>query len=178
MKAVTNSYSKGGINMRLVKDIMITNIFTLEKEASVLEAMKKISEHRINGMPIIDHTQKLVGYLSDGDIMRYLGFDERIPTWSRTLAFEYGINVADHEEDIEHNFEHNVERVSQKKAIEIATKRITTVKEDDTLIHAARILAKEKLKKLPVIKEGKLVGIVSEGDVIRLAYDLYLKNNR
>jgi CBS domain-containing protein len=152
--------------MLLVKDMMITDVFTVRADQSIKEAIAILSEKRINGLPVVDNEQKVIGFLSDGDIMRELGFEDAVPTWAKGIAFQYGAALPD--EKLE--FEQNVQAIVHKKVWDVCKHKVITITETDTVVHAAHILAKTKVQKLPVIKDGKLVGIVCEGDVVRYAY--------
>lgn len=132
-----------------VKDIMTEDVFTL-KETDTLSAAKDLmSLARIRHIPIVDESGKFVGLVTHRDIL------------SATVSKLAGIDSATREE-IE----------SRIPVREIMQREITTIRDDASLKEAATILLRGKYGCLPVLKHGKLCGIITEADFLRLTIQL------
>lgn len=154
-----------------VRDIMIKDVYTVRRDDSVQTVLEKFVEYRISGMPIVDDEHKLAGYISDGDIMRVLGkhIGDPMNSWVSALGSYYGMFVAtgDAESAQIDELRENALAVCKKLASQVGNKKVITVSEDDNLVDVAELLSKRKIKKVPVVRDGFLVGIVSRGDVVR-----------
>ncbi|HCF05448.1 MAG: putative signal transduction protein with domain [Desulfomicrobiaceae bacterium] len=132
-----------------VKDIMTEDVFTL-KETDTLSAAKDLmSLARIRHIPIVNDAGKFVGLVTHRDIL------------SATVSKLAGIDSATREE-IE----------STIPVREIMQQEVTTIREDAPLKEAATILLRGKFGCLPVLKQGKLCGIITEADFLRLTIQL------
>jgi len=155
--------------MLYARDIMIRDVYTVHRDESVKGVLEKFVQYRISGMPIIDDNSRLVGYISDGDIMRYLGrhFDDPMTSWVSAVGFYYGMPADARDLDKMDELKENALMVSRKTVEQVGNKRVITVEEDDSLVDVAEVLARRKIKKVPVIQDGYLKGIISRGDVVR-----------
>lgn len=166
-----------------VKDIMIRDIFYISKDDKVRTVLEKFAQHRISGMPIVDSSMRLVGYISDGDIMRFLGkhMNQSYNSWFSFIVQDYGYVVQEsNDEQLQEDFDQikeNVLQLSNRKVQDVGVKNVITVQEDDDLVKVAEILAKRHIKKVPVVRNGTLVGIVSRGDVVRAVVQRFLANS-
>lgn len=158
--------ASGMLNAR---EIMIRDVYTVHRGDSVKSVLEKFVQYRISGMPIVDDDRRLVGYISDGDIMRYLGrhFDDPMTSWVSAVGFYYGMPADARDLDKIDELRENALAVSKKTAEQVGNRRVVTVEEDDSLVDVAEVLARRKIKKVPVIKNGYLQGIISRGDVVR-----------
>jgi CBS domain-containing protein len=147
-------------------EIMIRQVYKVKQSDTVRSVIEKFIEHRISGLPVVNDRNEIVAYVSDGDIMRYIGKhkDRIIDTWNFT-AFIQG----DDEE-----FEERVKRLLSLNVMVIAKKKVLKVQWDEEIENIAAILGKKQIKKLPVERDGKLVGIISRGDVIRHSFKTIL----
>ncbi|QQE80136.1 CBS domain-containing protein [Alicyclobacillus sp. SO9] len=157
--------------MLFARDIMIRNVYTAHRDDKVQTVLEKFAQYRISGMPLVDDSNHIVGYISDGDIMRYLGkhVDTSVTSWIGAVGFYYGAAMNDDAYN-RVNFDElkeNVQDVCQKTAGQVGVRRVITIDEDDNLVDVADTLSRRKIKKVPVTKNGILTGIVSRGDVVR-----------
>ncbi|WP_051291472.1 CBS domain-containing protein [Fictibacillus gelatini] len=160
--------------MLRVKDIMIQNVYTVNKDDNVQTVLEKFAKFRISGMPIVDDNYHLVGYISDGDIMRFLGkhVDKSFSSWISLYAYYYAIDPKRLDDETptgeeKDEFKRNSLHVFKKNVLDVGVKKTVTVKEEDSLVHVANVLAKRNIKKVPVVRDQLLVGIISRGDVVR-----------
>lgn len=143
-------------------EIMITQVHTVKESDTVRAVIKKFIEHRISGLPVVNDKNEIVAYVSDGDIMRYIGKHENLVT----DFFYYVAAIKGDDED----FEGRVQRILELNILDIAQRNLIKVLQDEEIENIAAILAKKHIKKLPVEHNGVLVGIISRGDVIRHSF--------
>ena len=141
-----------------VKDVMITNVIKVKESESVKDVLQKMAKYHVGGLPIVNEKNELIGYISDGDIMRYLGKYQPVVI---DLFYYRGVlyDPSDDEEKMLHLLSKDIKELSQNKVI--------TVKENCELGEVAKILGDKRVKKVPVVRGNTLVGIISRGDLIR-----------
>lgn len=140
----------------LARDIMTTGLATLEPTTSVIEAAKLLVERRISGAPVVDGAGRVIGIVSEGDLIRRaeLGTEKEWSGWrefltaKRTLANEF---IRSH----------------ATKVGDIMTAPVWTVRDDTTLAEIAEMFEKKNIRRAPVVREGKLVGIVTRADMVK-----------
>lgn len=138
------------------RDIMTSPVVTVGPETTVLEIVKLMLENRISAVPIVDKKDKLIGLVSEGDLMRRTEIGtERHHSWWLS-AFTGAVSLA---EDFVKS--HGV------KASEIMTKEVLTANEDTPLWEIAETLEKRKIKRMPVLRKGRIVGIVSRANLLQ-----------
>jgi CBS domain-containing protein len=143
-------------------EIMIPQVYKVKENDTVRSVIEKFIQHRIGGLPVVNDRNQIVAYVSDGDIMRYIGKHENriFDTYS---YFAY-INGDDEE------FEERVHKLLNLNVLQIAKRKIIKVSCNEEIENIASILGKKQIKKLPVERNGVLVGIISRGDVIRHSF--------
>lgn len=139
--------------------VMNTASVSLSTEATLKEAIVIFSEEDTSGAPILDSENTVVGFLSTGDIMKYLG---DIESSQSTVSTSVSVYRLFDEED----FKGRVSDLLDLKVMDIATKKVIGISPDTSLEKACTILAQNKIKKIPVIEEGKLIGVISRKNVI------------
>jgi CBS domain-containing protein len=140
----------------IVEDVMTAPVISVEPSATVAEAARLMLADRISGLPVTTADGTLVGMLSEGDLLRRgeLGTERKRPSWLEfligpgTLADEY---VRTHGQ--------RVEQV-------MSTDPVTT-RRDAPLEEAVMAMGRHRIKRLPVLESGKVVGIVARSDVLR-----------
>ena len=137
------------------KDIMTTSVVTVTQDATVRDIAKLLLERRISAVPVIGETGQLLGMVSEGDLMRRVeNKTERHPSWWLDLldgpeekALAYIKSHGGHARDV-------------------MTPNVISVSEDTALEDIADQLEKHRIKRMPVIRDGKLLGIVSRADLL------------
>jgi CBS domain-containing protein len=142
----------------LAIDIMISQVYKVKETEKVKTVIEKFSDHRISGLPIVNERNEIVAYISDGDIMRYIGKKHM------TLDF---YNFAEIYEMDKEYFELRSKSILKLNVLEIAKKKVIKVQWDTPIEEIATILGEKRIKKVPVERKGVLIGIISRGDVIR-----------
>lgn len=141
----------------VVADIMNTNPSTLPATAKIRDAIAIMQETETNGVPLVDEAGKVVGFLSDGDILKYLARHES----SQTDGVSYIIML---ETD---SFRDRIRAIYDLDAMRLATKSVITVGAREHADLAFRTLADKKIKKAPVVQDGKLVGTLSRRNIMK-----------
>nr|WP_240353818.1 CBS domain-containing protein [Cohnella algarum] len=138
---------------------MVARVYKAKETDSVRSVIEKFIEFRIGGMPVVNERNEIVAYISDGDIMRYLGRN-RNSISDFVYAYATFNGFAD-------SFDDRTRSLLETNVMAIARKKVITVAWDEEIENIAAILGKKQIKKVPVERKGALVGIISRGDVIR-----------
>lgn len=138
------------------KDIMTADVVSVGPDTSVADIADLLVKHRISAVPVVDTADNVVGIVSEGDLMRRseMQTDPRHSWW--LVAMTSSAKLAE-----EFAKTHGV------KASEVMTRDVTTVTEDASVGWVAEILESKKIKRVPVVGDGKLVGIISRANLIQ-----------
>ena len=147
------------------RDYMSRVLITCSPEDSILEAAKKLAENHISGMPVVKD-DKVVGIISVSDIVRYMSIEikeHHLPPKEPQSIPMVILNLLQNEL----RFKKELEKVSKSKVKDVMTKEVIYVEPDTSLFEAASLIQKHDITRLPVIEEGKLVGIISKSDLVK-----------
>jgi CBS domain-containing protein len=139
---------------------MTTDVLTFRPEDTVQMAGEAMAARSIGGAPVVDEDGVIVGMLSDDDL---IVSDVRLhlPTVISVLGAYLELpSSAD-------RFDKEVRKAVGSAVADVMTPNPPTCKEDDTLEQVATVLHDHNLSRLPVVRDGKLVGIVSRGDILK-----------
>lgn len=134
-------------------EIMKKDVYTVNENDSLIEALKLISEKKVSGMPVTDDSGRLTGFISDGDIIRFLS--DSYPSFVNIYSF---INI---------DFDSRLKELIHTKVKNIARKTVITINTDDDISEVCSILSKKHIKKAPVIKDGAMVGIINVSNITK-----------
>ena len=145
---------------KTIADVMSRDPIVVKPETSLKEAIQILAERRISGLPVVDDTGKLVGVISETDLM----WQETGVTPPAYIMFLDSViylqNPATYERDLHKALGQTVGEVMSKNPI--------TISPDKLLPEAARILNDRKIHRLPVLdSSGQVIGILTRGDIIR-----------
>ena len=141
-----------------IADVMIKDVKYLQNTATLGEAVKAFTEYRVGGFPIVDENKKVVAFLSDGDIIHYILY----------RAGAQGIIFFKHWSDMDvEALEKAANAVSDESAMNCATRNVRAAEYDDNLREVAQYMERKKLKNMPVVKDGELVGVISRNTLIK-----------
>jgi len=135
-------------------DVMTQNVITVSPDSEVREIATLLLEHGISAVPVVDDGGKVLGIVSEGDLMRRVENDtsRRKSWWLKLFA---GHDAADYVKS------------HGRRAHEIMTRDPITIEGDMPLHKISRLLEKHHIKRVPVVQAGKLVGIVSRSNLLR-----------
>ncbi|MFC7356297.1 CBS domain-containing protein [Jejudonia soesokkakensis] len=135
--------TKGSSENITVSDYMSTNLITFKENQSVLEVMDTLIKKKISGAPVVNDKYELVGIISEGDCMKQIS------------------------ESRYHN--HPMENLSVQNHM---IKNVDTIDGNMNVFDAANKFLESKHRRFPIVKDGKLVGLISQKDVLKAALDL------
>lgn len=146
---------------KTVAEVMTCDPITVTPQTPLKEAIKILAEKKISGLPVQDETGKLVGVISETDLMWQTTGVEPPPYIMILDSVIYLQNPARHEKEVHKALGQTVGEVMSDKPI--------TIEPDRSLREAAQTMHEKKIRRLPVVdNEDKLVGILTRGDIIRM----------
>jgi CBS domain-containing protein len=145
-------------------DIMTTKVVTVAPDATAQEAAALMLRHHISALPVVDQAGKLVGIVSEGDLMRRgeLGTERERSWWlnlltsNRSLAADYA-------------------KAHGRKVSEVMSRKLIAAKPDTPINDIALLLEQHAIKRVPIMDQGKLVGIVARANLVQALAGLQIK---
>lgn len=137
-------------------DIMATNVVTVAATATVQEVAGLLFEKHISAVPVIGDKGELLGIVSEGDLLRRaeVGTERRRSWWLQALKSKNALA-----DEFVKSHAHRV--------TDVMTHRVITAGPDSTLSEIATLLEKNGIKRVPIVKAGKVVGIISRANLIQ-----------
>ena len=148
----------------VLAQIMKTDVYTLPADSTVLEAMELFVRYGISGAPVVNDEQEVVGFISDGDIMSMLA--DQVPAFKSAWSF-----IVERGND---DFDRTLRETMQMNVAGLSNKRVISVNINDDLGEVTRVLSDNHLKKAPVLKDNKMVGIINRSNITNYAIEQYL----
>ncbi len=145
--------------MLTAKDIMTKQVITVKPETSIEELSALFVKHGISGAPVVDDAGGLFGVVTENDLISQ---NKRlhIPT---VISF---LDAAIYLES-SRKFEQELKRMAATKVADICARKVITITEDTTVVDIATIMSEKQVHLLPVVRDGKVVGIVGKRDVVK-----------
>jgi CBS domain-containing protein len=139
-------------------DVMVTNVIAVGPNASVQEVADILLTNRISAAPVVDDHGELIGIISEGDLIRRaeLGTERRRSWWLEIFASESKEALA-----IEYVKSH------ASKVGDVMTREVITTTPGTPLRDVAALLEKNRIKRVPIVERGKMVGIVSRANLVQ-----------
>lgn len=137
------------------RDVMTTKVHTVEAASPVLQAVRLMLQNRISGLPVVEDGDRLVGIVTEGDFLRRAetGTEQKRPRWLEFLMG--GGQMAD-----------DYVRTHARKVGDVMTTELVTVTEDTPLDEVVSTMERRRIKRVPVVRGGRLVGIVSRANLL------------
>lgn len=151
----------------MIEKIMKKDVYSLSPDATVVDAMKFFVEHGISGAPVVDADGRAVGFVSDGDIMRLLSTQSNSYMDPVVMIMQMRADEETYDEKLANLMKMNIR--------DIGTKGVIGIDLYTTLPQVCRILSKNHLKKVPVLHEGKIVGVINRSDITLYSMKTYLE---
>ena len=137
------------------KDVMTPHVLSVAPDASISTAVRLMLQYKISGLPVVDGLGKLVGIVTEGDFLRRteIGTQRRRARWIEfligpgRLADEYS-------------------RSSGRSVSDVMTRDVHAVNGDASLEEIVRVMERHRVKRVPVVQEGKIVGIVTRANLL------------
>jgi CBS domain-containing protein len=138
-----------------VGEIMTQDVITVAPQTPIREAASLMVDHGISGLPVVDERGTLVGVLSEGDLILRQRARQRVPWWR--AFFQDGERLA-----------RDYQKAAGTTVVEVMTKAVISVSPDLPIEAAALILDQRRIRRVPVVAGGRVVGIVSRGDLVKV----------
>lgn len=147
-------------------DLMTKNVVTVTEDATVQEAAALMIRHGVSALPVLDRNGKLVGIVSEGDLMRRaeLGTERERSWWlelltsDSTLATDYA-------------------KAHGRKVSEVMSHKPITAAPGTPINEIALLLEKHAIKRVPILDQGRLVGIVARANLLQALAGLKLETS-
>ena len=147
-----------------VVSLMKTDVYTLAEDALASDAMQLFASKGISGAPVVSERGAIVGFVSDGDVMRSLA--NQVPAFKSAWSFIVELDNED--------FNKTLGEVMKTPVSQMATRNVITVNATDDMGAVARVLVDNHLKKAPVMQDGRMVGIINRSNITAYAVSAYL----
>jgi CBS-domain-containing membrane protein len=141
------------------KDIMTKKLITVSPETEIVQATKLLLEHRINGVPVTDETEKLVGILCQSDLIAQ---QKKLPIPSFFTLLDGLIPLTSMK-----YLENQIQKIAAITVAQAMTTNPVTVRPDTSIEEVAALMVDHNFHTIPVVHEGKLVGIVGKEDILK-----------
>jgi CBS domain-containing protein len=139
--------------------IMTRSVIAVPPDASVSEIARTLSANAISAVPVCGLDKQLLGIVSEGDLLRPFG-------QTHHLRRDWWLALLAEGNDLAPDFMNYI-RQDNRTAADLMTKSLHTANVTTSLEEAAELMTRYNIKRLPVLQDGKLVGVVSRADVVR-----------
>jgi CBS domain-containing protein len=140
----------------LVKHVMTSPVIGVAPSATLYEATRLMVDRRISGLPVIEATGSLVGILSEGDLLHRseLGTARNDDRWLHWLIDPSRISQ-------------DYTRANTRHVADVMTREVHTVGDEAWLEEAVQLMERHRIKRLPVVTKGRVVGILTRADLVK-----------
>jgi CBS-domain-containing membrane protein len=153
---VAGEFRRQGDRPMQARDIMTRSVITVGPETPLREIVSIMLDRHISGLPVVAHDGRIIGIVSQSDLLHRaeLGTERKHKWWfrtfgdSNTLAKEFA-------------------KAHGLKAHDVMSRHVVSVREDSELGDVADILDNRRIKRVPVVQNGLLVGLITRGDLVR-----------
>jgi CBS domain-containing protein len=145
--------------MLQVRDIMTTEVLTVSPETSISELSKILENRKIGGLPVVDKNGRLVGVITQSDLVERAR-DLELPPAINILDFHFYLQIPSH-------LLQRVEKMLGTTVGDCMSPNPVTVAPDTPVGKIAALMAKQKVHTIPVLEGEKLVGVIGKMDLVR-----------
>jgi CBS-domain-containing membrane protein len=137
-------------------DVMVRDVVTVQPDDDVAEAVRLLAEHDVSALPVVDNDENVIGVVSEADLLhrQEIGTEKQRSWWleavtpASTLAGEFA-------------------KSHGRRVEEVMSSNVVSASENTPLGEIATLLERHRIKRLPILRAGKLVGIVSRSNLIQ-----------
>ena len=148
-----------------VRDVMNVMPVSVQASANVSEAARLLKENKISGMPVLDG-ERLVGIVSESDLLRLLSVEDG-SEGSLWLPSPFEIFEVPFRDLVKwERMRSSLKEIPEKEVADVMSRNLHEIGPDDSIEEAASIMTRHRINRLPVVEDGRLVGIVTRGDII------------
>ncbi|MCR4400942.1 MAG: CBS domain-containing protein [Syntrophomonadaceae bacterium] len=141
------------------RDIMTSEVVYVTPDDSVDTVARLLSERKISGVPVVDDTMRVVGVVSESDLM----------VRAQKLRLPFYLTLFDSIIFLENplRFNEEMKKFTAARVRDLMTREPIVVDEDAEVADIAALMSESEINRVPVVREGKLVGIITRNDVVR-----------
>ncbi len=145
--------------MTTAKDIMSKDVYTVTTDMTIEKLARILAKHRISGAPVLDDNGKLIGIVTENDLI----------SQKKRLHIPTIINLFDSIIYLENprHLEEDIKKMAGIKVGDICTRKVVAIKEDTSLEEIATTMAEKGIHLLPVMRGDKIVGIIGKADIVK-----------
>jgi CBS domain-containing protein len=146
----------GGVRDMKAADVMVSNVITVDPDASVQEVAQLLLRHRISAVPVVGSKGEILGIVSEGDLINRpeSETERRNPWWLDALASNEGLAA-------------EYVKYHSQNVTDVMTHDVITATPDTPVAEVAALLEKNRIKRVPIVENGRLVGIVSRANLLQ-----------
>ena len=138
-------------------DVMTTAVITVRPETSIHEIAKLLCDHHISGVPVVGDDEQLLGIVSEGDLIGHARLaGEQRRSWWQTFLNGPTVLAQDYA------------KLHGRTASDVMTREVVTVPETTSVAETARVLEQHRIKRVPVLRYGRLAGIVTRSNLLQV----------
>jgi CBS domain-containing protein len=140
------------------RDVMNSAVVAVKPDTPISDVAKTLRDHRISAVPVVNEAGSPLGVVSEGDL---IGRDEA----EREARLDWWLTLLAEGEALNPEFLASV-RSSERRARDVMTAPVVTVGEEVEIDEVARLLTAHRIKRVPVLRDDRIVGIVSRADLV------------
>src|SRR5829696_1600140 len=141
--------------MLTAADVMTTEVVSVEPDTPVRDVAELLYSRHISGVPVVEH-DRVIGIVSEGDLIGHVAaIGESRRSWWLSLFSDESLSARDYA------------KTHGRTARNVMTASVVSVEETATLAEIARLVERHRIKRVPVLRDGKLIGIVTRGNLLQ-----------
>lgn len=148
-------------------DIMTRQVITINAGSTVAEAAKRMLDHHISGMPVVDAEDRVVGIISEGDLLRRSEINTAHDASGRRRSWWLGLFAGPFAQQPEELADAYAKEHS-RAVRDVMTRNVACVSADASLEEVVSTMESRRIKRVPVVSEHRIVGIISRANVMRV----------
>ncbi len=154
--------------MQTAKDIMTAPVLSVTEDKTLKEVLELLAEKRISGFPVVDADNKVIGIISDTDIIRYSHTINVVPLSNLSGWVSPYSEISDLA-----SMRKGFDLLHTTRVRQVMTKKAHTINENETATAVAVLMNRRKINRIPVVDaDGKLVGIITRADMVQCMANL------
>jgi CBS domain-containing protein len=148
-------------------DVMTRSVITIDADSTVIDAAKRMLESHISGMPVVDKQGRVVGIISEGDLLRRSEVNTARDAAGRRHSWWLAIFAGPFAEQSEERAEAYTKEHS-RLVRDVMTHNVICVNGDDSLEKVVSAMESQRIKRVPVVSDHRIVGIISRANLMRV----------
>lgn len=161
--------------MASVHEYMNTDVITLKEDMTLREATEILLSHSVSGAPVVDSENNLSGFITERDIISRVKENFASSGLPMHLSLFDAVFLYDPVEIDRDRFEKESRKIGETIVKDVMWKKVITVKQEDNIEVALYYLSKYRINRMPVLEDGKIVGIISRKDVLDSIFKIMKK---